>query len=212
MTSINEHLPEGWVSVYDEEYKTNFYVNENTRESQWDMPTAPAPLVGKDEPPKYERYESKPTKKRTTSEASRAENRPQTYQQQIPTEIYSSSTRPNQQRYSSLVGNDRSSYSTGAGAVGGLLLATALAGAATSGSRYNRYGYDGYGHHHGGYGSGFGGFGQYGGYSGFGGGGLFGSSGYYRRPPCPPGFGGFGGGFGGYNGFGGHHHHGYHGW
>ncbi|SGZ49919.1 CIC11C00000005089 [Sungouiella intermedia] len=35
-------LPEGWVAIWDEEYKRYYYANRVTRETQWEIPTASA--------------------------------------------------------------------------------------------------------------------------------------------------------------------------
>lgn len=44
-------LPQGWISVYDQEYEQNFYVNTVTNQSQWEFPvtaatsTTPEPAI-----------------------------------------------------------------------------------------------------------------------------------------------------------------------
>ncbi|KAF1990648.1 hypothetical protein K402DRAFT_444066 [Aulographum hederae CBS 113979] len=44
-------VPPGWKAQWNDQYKQYFYVNLHTKQSQWDLPTAPATGPGDDLPP-----------------------------------------------------------------------------------------------------------------------------------------------------------------
>ncbi|SPO03823.1 uncharacterized protein DNG_06506 [Cephalotrichum gorgonifer] len=47
-------VPEGWLAQWNEQYKEWFYVNLNTKQSQWEKPTAPALPAGPPPPPQQD--------------------------------------------------------------------------------------------------------------------------------------------------------------